>query len=94
MKSDSNLRMVKCAQEKSKEAAACKFRVGAQSIREWCQQKERLTALKKHGKARRKRLEGTGRKADNEDLEEAVFEWIIDTFKSLLVLCTFLLEPI
>ena len=35
-------------------------------------------ALKKHGKARRKWLECAGHKADNEDLEEAVFEWIID----------------
>ena len=38
----------------------------------------RLMALKKHGKARRKRLEGAGCKADDDDLEEAVFEWIID----------------
>ena len=35
-------------------------------------------ASKKHGKARRKQLEGAGRKADDEDLEEAVFEWIRD----------------
>ena len=33
-------------------------------------------ALKKHGKARRKWLEGAERKADNDDLEEAVFGWI------------------
>ena len=35
---------------------------------------QRLTALKKHGKARRKRSEGAGHKADDDDLEEAVFE--------------------
>ena len=68
----------KCAEEKSKEAAARKFRVDTRRIRQWCQQKERLKAIKKHGKARRKLLEGAGCKADDEDLEEAVFEWIID----------------
>ena len=69
------LRAVKCAEEKSTEAAAREFRMGARRICEWCQQKERLTALKKHGKARRKWLEGMGHKADDDDLKEAVFEW-------------------
>ena len=31
------LRAVKCAEEKSKEAAALEFRVDACRIREWCQ---------------------------------------------------------
>ena len=44
------LRVVKCAKGKSKEADAREFRVDAQRIHEWCQQKERLTALKKHGR--------------------------------------------
>ena len=60
----------------NKEAAAREFRVGARRIREWCQQKKRMTALKKHRKARRKRLEGAGRKADDDDLKNAAFEWI------------------
>ena len=56
------LRAVAVAEAQSKEAAAREFKADARRIREWCSQKEKLTALKKNGKTRSKRLKGAGRK--------------------------------
>ena len=73
-----NLKAVKCAEEKTKEAAAREFRVDPCRIHEWCQQNEKLVDLKKQGKSKRKRLEGGERKADHEDMKEVLFGWIVD----------------
>ena len=43
----------------------------------WCSQKEELLALKRKGKSRTKRLKGTGCKAKDVNMEEALFSWII-----------------
>ena len=41
------LKAIETAEKKSKEAAAREFRVDAKRVREWCQQKEQLLALRK-----------------------------------------------
>ena len=61
------LNTVANAEKKSKEAAARKFGVDAKKIREWCSHKEKLVAVKKKGKSRRRRLDGGGRKALDKD---------------------------
>ena len=72
------LNAVASAEKKSKEAAAREFGVDAKRIREWCSQKEKLVAMKKKGKSKRRRLDGGGRKALDEDMEEDLFSWIVE----------------
>ena len=57
----------------SKQATAHHFKRDAKRVREWCSQKEKLTALKMRSKC----LQGAGRKLLDSDLEEGMFEWII-----------------
>ena len=45
-------------------------------IQEWCSQKHKLVAMRKHGKSKRRQLTGGGRKAFDEEMEEALFDWI------------------
>ena len=71
------LKAIAAAEGGSKQAAAHQFKVDAKRIREWCSQKEKLTELKKKGKARSKRLQGAGQKPLDSDLEE-LFDWIIN----------------
>ena len=72
------LKAVDFAEKESKEAAARQFGVDPKTIREWCQKKEQLVALKTSGKSKKKRLVGAGRKALDSDLEEALFSWIME----------------
>ena len=72
------LKAVETAEKKSKEAAAREFRVDPRRIREWVHQKEKMLALKKKGKSKRKRIYGAGRKARDPEMEEEVFEWICE----------------
>ena len=72
------LKAVAVAEKKSKEAAAREFSVDPRRIREWCSQKEKLAALQKDNKGKRKRLDGGGRKALDEDMEEVLMDWILD----------------
>ena len=72
------LKAVDFAEKESKEAAARQFGVDPKTIREWCQKKEQLVALKKSGKSKKQRLVGAGRKALDSDLEEALFSWIME----------------
>ena len=72
------LNVVAIAVKKSKEAAAREFGVDGKRIREWCSQKEKLVAMKKKGKSKRRRLDGGGRKALDEDMEEDLFIWIVE----------------
>jgi hypothetical protein len=37
-----------------------------------------LIELKRKGKSSRKRIEGAGRKAYNPEMEEDLFDWIVD----------------
>ena len=72
------LRAVEFAAKNSKEAAARKFDVNSRRIREWCKQKK-LLKLKKGGLLTiRKWLSGVGRRALNKDMEEVLFDWIMD----------------
>ena len=72
------LKAIETAEKKSKEAAAREFRVDAKRVREWCQQKDQLLALKKKGKSKRRRLKGAGRKAKDAEMEEELFEWVCE----------------
>ena len=53
------------------------FGVAPKSIRLWYSQKCELVALKKSRKCRTKRLKEAGRKQRDEDMEEALFSWIV-----------------
>ena len=66
------------ATKKSKMAASREFGVDPKRIREWCKQKESLMKLKNEGKSKKKRLCGGGRKANEEDMEDTLFDWVID----------------
>ena len=52
--------------------------VDGKRIREWCKQKQMLANLKKKGASSRKRQCGEGRKAQDVDLEDALFSWILE----------------
>ena len=59
--------------------AARNLGVDPKSIREWCSQNDKFIALKIRGKSKRKRLNDAGRKAMEEDMEEALIScWIQD----------------
>ena len=68
------LRAVEIATKKSKMAASREFGVDPKRIREWCKQKESLMKLKNKGKSKKKRLCGGGRKANEEDMEDTLFD--------------------
>ena len=72
------LKAVEIAEKSSKGAAAREVNVDPKRIREWCSQKDKLLAMKKEGKSRRKRLKGGGRKALDEEMEEQLFDWILE----------------
>ena len=72
------LKAVERAENSSKEVAAREFGVDAKRIRVWCSQKDKLKATKKEKKATRKRLDGAGRKPNDVEMEEELFEWIVD----------------
>ena len=72
------LKVVECAENSSKEGAAREFSVDPKRIRVWCSQKDQLKALKKEKRSTRKRLDGARRKPSDVEMEEALFEWIVD----------------
>ena len=66
------------AENSSINSASKEFNVERKSIREWKSKKEELLSLKKKdGGAKRKRLEGAGRKPLDQQMEVLV-EWIYD----------------
>ena len=59
--------------------ASREFKVAQKRIREWFSQKSKLVAeSKKKGDKGRKRLAGAGRKIMDEDMEEALIDWIVE----------------
>ena len=72
--------------KKPTETAAREFRVDAKRLREWCQQKEQLFALKKKGESSQKQLKGAGCKARDAEMEEKVFELICELHSRNLLL--------
>ena len=72
------LRAVSYADNFTKAAAAREFGVDPKRIRAWCNQKDVLMELKTGGSSKRKRLQGAGRKALDGEMEEALFDWIIE----------------
>lgn len=71
------LRAVEFAKKQSGEAAARRFRVDPKQIREWLKNEDKLVAQKREGGSKSKRLPGAGRKPYDENMEAAVFSWII-----------------
>ena len=59
------------------QTAAREFEVAMKSIHLWCSQKEELVVLKKTRKCRTKRLKGAGQKPRDQNMEEALFSWIV-----------------
>ena len=72
------LAAVQMAERTSKSAAARRYKVDAKRVREWCHQKEALVRMVNEGKPKRRRLEGAGRKPFDRDMEEELFQWIMD----------------
>ena len=72
------LKAIGVAEKKSNGAAAREFKVDPKRIREWCNKGGiELVFLKTH-KCKRKHLCGGRRRANNEEMEDALFSWIID----------------
>ena len=70
---------IEYAEEHSNHAAAEKYRVEPKRKREWRHNKEKIVSLhvKPKGQAKLK-LEGGGRKPFNDQLEDELFEWVVD----------------
>ncbi len=66
------------AERSNKSFAAKKFNVDVMRVREWCKMKDSLIKKKRVGQSSKKRLDGGGRKAAHEDLEELLFDWVTD----------------
>ena len=73
------LEAIAYAENNSINSSSKKFNVERKRIREWKSQKEELLSLKRkdHG-AKRKRLDGAGRKPLDQQMEEVLVEWIYD----------------
>ena len=73
------LEAIAYAENNNISSASKKFNVDRKRIREWKDKKEDLLSLKnKDYGAKRKRLEGTGRKPLDQQMEEVLIEWIYD----------------
>ena len=72
------LKAVDVAKRKSIASTSGKFGVDRKRIREWITQDAELDAFRKDSKSKSKPLKGGGRKAQNEDMEELLFEWITE----------------
>ena len=72
------LRAVEVAKKKSIASTSREFGVDRKRIREWMKQEHELTKMKKEGRSKSKRLKGAGRRPHDEDMEESLFDWIID----------------
>ncbi|KAK3787369.1 hypothetical protein RRG08_065370 [Elysia crispata] len=73
------LKVVKAAEDHNKHYAAKLFNVNRRRVQEWCAQKEKLQSLTQSGRpsdAKRRRLQGGGRKCINEDIDNAVLHWL------------------
>ena len=74
------LHAVGLADRTAKSRAAKQFYVDVRRVQEWCKQKDLLFVKKEFGESSKKRFDGGGRKApyDYEDMEEILFEWVIE----------------
>ena len=54
------LKAIESAEKMSKESTAREFNVDPRRIREWCYQKDKIVAMKKQKKSKRRRLNGGG----------------------------------
>uniref|UniRef100_A0A1X7TX84 HTH CENPB-type domain-containing protein n=1 Tax=Amphimedon queenslandica TaxID=400682 RepID=A0A1X7TX84_AMPQE len=72
------LKAFEIAERHSKESAARQCNLDPRRLREWCSQKDKLTEIKGKGKSKRKLLRGAGRRPNDEDMEDQLFQWICD----------------
>ena len=72
------LKVIEAATKTSISAASREFSIDRKRIREWIKHREKLQQFTKSGKTKRKRLTGGGRKANDEDMEDSLFGWIVD----------------
>lgn len=72
------LKAVEVAKKKTIAAASREFGVDRKRIRDWLSHESELVQFKNEGKSKSKRLKGGGRKALDEDMEEVLFDWIVD----------------
>ena len=72
------LKAVEVAKKKNISAAAREFKVDRKRIRQWMIQESELVKCTKDGRSKSKRLQGGGRKAQDVDMEELLFDWIVD----------------
>ena len=77
---DYKVKAVAFARSNSKEAAGRQFQVDPRRIREWCQQEEKLTELKRKTTKtdKRKRLDSAGSKVHGVEMEDLLIAWIED----------------
>ena len=66
------LKVVKYAEENSKNKASKVFEVDRRRVKEWCQQKDKSKVMSKTSK----RLQGGGRKVRYPDIEEKLPQWL------------------
>lgn len=71
------LKAIKFSEENSSKRRDCKEVQRTCKTSAWCSQKDKLEELATHGKAKRKRLDGGGRKPFDEQLEEELFQWVL-----------------
>lgn len=74
------LEVIRYAEVNSNHAASRKYKIDRNSIRDWRRKREKIEKLIKDTSsgAKRKRLDGGGRRVTDEEIEENLLEWIFD----------------
>ena len=77
---DFKLEVIRYAASHSIHAAAKKYRVDRNSIRQWRKKEEKMAELKDvtPGGSKQQRLDGAGRHITNENIEENLLAWIFE----------------
>ena len=77
---DFKLEVIRYAEKNSNHAAAEKYKIDRNSIRDWWKKRDKIEKLrvKRSGGAKRQRLDGGGRHLTSEEIEENLLEWIFD----------------
>ena len=67
--------VVSYAEEKSNRSVASHYGVEPEKVREWKKDLEKISVTQARRQARRQRLEGGGRKCNDEELEDELVHW-------------------
>ena len=75
------LEVIRYAEVNSNHAASRKYKTDRNSIRDWRRKREKIEKLIKDTSsgAKRKRLDGGGKRVTGEEIEENLLEWIFDS---------------